>query len=369
MVLIAIFAVAQGLTYPLLSFILERQGVSSTLIGLNTAMTPLGLTLSAPLVPVLAIRYGSARIALVSVVALATLLALIGLFQDASIWLLLRFLLGFSINGLYVTSETWINILAPKQIRGRILGFFSACLAAGFAIGPFIIVLVGSRGWPPFLVGIAMVALSGLLLLFVMNRLPAFDQTEKSSVRSFLPLAPYLLLVIVIAAAFDQGTLALLPIYGLGYGWDEATMATAIGIFTIGNILFQAPIGWFADIWSRRGVMAVLCVLTVAGAVCLPWAIHHLWLLMPLLFVWGSAALGVYTIALVELGDRFTGAVLLSGNAAFAAMWGIGGMIGPPVFGGAMDSIGLNGLPLMLGMSYLVLALITLSRRSPPETD
>ena len=45
---VTVFAVAQGLTYPLLSFILERQGTPSSLIGLSAAMTPLGFIISSP---------------------------------------------------------------------------------------------------------------------------------------------------------------------------------------------------------------------------------------------------------------------------------------------------------------------------------
>jgi hypothetical protein len=45
---VTVFAVAQGLTYPLLSFILERQGTTSGLIGLSAAMTPLGFIVSRP---------------------------------------------------------------------------------------------------------------------------------------------------------------------------------------------------------------------------------------------------------------------------------------------------------------------------------
>ncbi|TIT52535.1 MAG: MFS transporter, partial [Mesorhizobium sp.] len=50
---VTVFALAQGLTYPLLSFILERQGTTSGLIGLSAAMTPLGFIVSAPFVPAL----------------------------------------------------------------------------------------------------------------------------------------------------------------------------------------------------------------------------------------------------------------------------------------------------------------------------
>ncbi|MGO4840323.1 MFS transporter, partial [Rhizobiaceae sp. 2RAB30] len=59
---VTVFAVAQGLTYPLLSFILERQGTTSGLIGLSAAMTPLGFIASAPFIPALARRVGGGRL-------------------------------------------------------------------------------------------------------------------------------------------------------------------------------------------------------------------------------------------------------------------------------------------------------------------
>src|SRR5262244_3318782 len=59
MATVAIFAVAQGLTYPLLSFILERQGASAGMIGLSAAMTPLGLIAGSTLIPGLIRRLGS----------------------------------------------------------------------------------------------------------------------------------------------------------------------------------------------------------------------------------------------------------------------------------------------------------------------
>ena len=48
---ISVYAIAQGLTYPLLSFILARQGHSPGMIGLSAAMTPIGFICCAPFVP------------------------------------------------------------------------------------------------------------------------------------------------------------------------------------------------------------------------------------------------------------------------------------------------------------------------------
>ena len=95
---VSVFAIAQGLTYPLLSFILQRQGASSSLIGLSAAMTPLGFILSAPLIPFIARRFGAGRTALTCAGLGMVLLALIGWTQDVWLWFPLRFLLGFAIN-------------------------------------------------------------------------------------------------------------------------------------------------------------------------------------------------------------------------------------------------------------------------------
>ena len=55
------------------------------------------------------------------------------------------------------------------------------------------------------------------------------------------------------------------------------------------------------------------------------------------LVVMGAVGYGVYTTALVELGSRFKGTALVAGNAAFALMWGAGGIVGPPGAGSLMQ--------------------------------
>lgn len=91
-----------------------------------------------------------------------------------------------------------------------------------------------------------------------------------------------------------------------------------------------------------------------------------------MLFVWGAVAFGTYTVAMVELGDRFSGTLLLAGNSAFGLMWGIGGILGPSIAGTAMDLLGPEGLPITVGILFgmlgLFAALMPLGRRQqgPP---
>jgi MFS family permease len=83
---VTVFALAQGLTYPLLSFILERQGTTPGLIGLSAAMTPLGFIVSAPFIPALVRRVGGARLAILCPASLAGCLLLPLIFNSWLIW-------------------------------------------------------------------------------------------------------------------------------------------------------------------------------------------------------------------------------------------------------------------------------------------
>jgi MFS family permease len=360
---VSVFAVAQGLSYPLLAFILERQGTSAGMIGLSSAMTPLGLIAGSPLIPPLVRRFGAGPLAFSCAIAAALCFVLIGWTQDLIAWFPLRFLVGLAIGPLYVLSEVWIIGLAPPQRRGRILGIYTAVISAGFAAGPVSLMLVGTEGWPPFAVGVAAFIGCALCLAALGPRLPRLgDGKTHASVRSFLPLAPVLLFAVFATAAFEQSVLSLLPVYGLSYGLGETEMSALLAVLIAGNIALQAPLGLAAEHWTARPVLVACALATALGCALLPLLIETP-LVWPLVFLWGALSFGIYTLALVELGERFSGSMLIAGNAAFALFWGVGGIAGPPATGGLMDWVGLQALPTGLGLMYLALAAVRLLRR------
>lgn len=365
---VSVFAIAQGLTYPLLSFILERQGASPSLIGVSAAMTPLGFILSAPVIPSLVQRFGAGRTALVCTALGATLLALIGWTQDVWLWFPLRFLLGFSINPLYVISETWMLMLTPRATRGRIMGIYTSIVSAGFAAGPLTLTIVGTQGWAPFLVGITAFCLCTLCLAAALPRLPGFHEADDhASIGRFVPLARLLLLAVMVTAAVEQSVLSLMSIYARSYGSSEATTSLLLAVFVAGNIALQFPLGMIAErIGPSKGL--VFCAsATAVGCLLLP-VLFASPLIWPLAFVLGAVSFGIYTMALIELGNRFSGPMLIAGNAAFALFWGVGGIAGPPATGAVMDVVGIQGLPLTTSALCLALAVLLLARRRTPRT-
>ena len=359
----SVFAITLGLSYPLLAFILENLGTPKALIGLNAAMTPLGIIVSSPVIPRLARYKGNWGLAMLCLLATLLFFVLIGATRRMEIWFILRFLLGVCINGMFIVSETWINQLSHATTRGRIMGIYATVMALGFCVGPFILPLTGFEGWPPFMVGIVCFIAAGLIMLPLRGRLPEFEKAAHGSVYRFMTLAPTLLLAVLSAAYFDQVVLSFLPLYAFYYGFPHATASFALGVLIAGNVFLQFPLGWLADRTSRHAVMLVCTVTTLAGCALLPFAIRSNWMLWPLLFIWGGAAFGVYTVALAGLGDRYSGAMLLTGSAAFGLMWGVGGIIGPTLAGSAMQLWGPTGLPLILGIPFALFAFMLLWQR------
>lgn len=360
-VCLMVFDVTMGLSYPLFSLLLEGRGVSPFVIGLNASMLPLGLVLAAPFIPSLAARFGAWRFAVGCIAVTAILLALFKTWASLGAWFVLRFLLGIAEGGLFAISEVWINQLASGRNRGRVIAVYASLLSLGFAGGPLLLPTTGTEGWPPFLVAIAF-TLAGLMFMLAARRhIPAIRVERQASFLAFLPQAPTLLLAAFLFGVFDTATLSLFPLYGLSRGLDEATASYLLGVLIAGNIVLQFPLGWLADRLGRRRVMSACALATAFGALLVPAAIGTPWQ-WPLVVIWGTTGFGIYTLALADLGDRFTGAELLAGTAALTAMFGLGGIAGPSLGGAAMQHFGPEGLPALLAGAYALLFVVSVFR-------
>ncbi|TPI58690.1 MFS transporter [Mesorhizobium sp. B3-1-3] len=355
---LAMFGAAQGLSSPLFTLLMQSQGFSPGLIGLSAAMMPVGLILSASFVPAAVRLFGARTLAVgCSLVGALCFLAIFYL-QNWVAWYVIRFIIGLVINPLYVLGEVWALSLAPPSRRGRVMGVFNTLMGAGYAAGPFALTLLGTEGWAPFSVGIVGFLLCAIILRLVSSKLTGFedDGQPAGSFVGFARLAPALLLAVLVSAAVQQSTYALVPVFGAGYGLPEAMLAALVMMLSLGNIILQIPLGLLAERFGGRPMILACAVATTGCAILLPLLIATP-LIWGVLLVMGAVGYGVYTMALVELGSRFKGSLLVTGNAAFALLWGVGGIVGPPGAGALMQAIGPLGLPaVIVGLDVLLVS-------------
>ena len=351
---ISVFGFAFGMSHPLLSLILEARGVSPEMIGFNAAMAPIGVLLSASMIPVLARWFGSRNVAVVAAALTAVLLLAYKVFDRLDVWFMLRLLQGVSISTLFVLSETWIVKFSDTTQRGRTAAVYGSVLSASFGAGPALVGFIGIEGWLPFAVGAAVIVAGIVPLLFVNDTAqPAPHEAAASNVLSFMPKAPMLLAAIGMFAIFDAATLSLLPVYGVSVGLDLQTATNVLTALIVGNVVLQLPIGWMADKLPKRALLAGLAAATAVLCAMLPSVMGSL-AMWPVLLLAGATGYGMYTVGLAALGERFAGEELVAGNAAFAGMWGLGALVGSVIGGWAMAGFGPHGLPYALAACFVV---------------
>ncbi|MGI9412594.1 MAG: MFS transporter, partial [Hyphomicrobiales bacterium] len=359
---VTVFEITLGFTFPLLTLLLEARKVDETIIGLNAAMTPLGILLMGPFIPALTRRFGARPVAISAAFAVGTLLLLLKTFSTLPSWFVLRLMLGASGGILFTISEAWVVRFAEGPNRAKILAVYASVLSGGFAVGAFMIPFTGIHGWLPFAIAAGCALIATLPILMIASPDAPAEDGEHMTFWAFLPRAPVLLCAVGVFAVFDAVALAFFPIYALRVGLDLDTASFALGVLIAGNVFLQLPLGWLADTWSRIGTMIGCALVTALFCTLLPMTMGTIFM-WPVLVVMGTAGFGVYTVALALLGERFSGQALVAGAAAFAAMWGAGAIIGPPAAGGVIKWFGVEALPYFLGLIYLVYGLAFIVRQ------
>jgi hypothetical protein len=89
--------------------------------------------------------------------------------------------------------------------------------------------------------------------------------------------------------------------------------------------------------------------------------------LVIVLFLWGGATAGIYTVGLAHLASRFSGADLAGANAAFIFCYALGMLAGPLAIGDAMSRAPVAGLPLVMSTvfaGYAIIVALRIARRT-----
>ena len=360
---ITVFGFAFGMTYPLLSLILESRGVSSDMIGINSAMMRLGILLISPAIPVAAKRYGARNVAITAAVVTALAILAYKAFDTLAAWFLIRLVQGMTISVLFVLSESWIVESAGDKNRGKVVAIYASVLSGSFGAGPLLISFIGIEGWTPFALGAVVIAIGILPFMLIRETSDADpEESSPSGIFDFAPKAPMLLVAVGVFSIFDAAALSLFPVYGMQNGLDIATSANLLTALILGNMLLQLPVGWLADRFAHRQVLAACALTTTICLLLLPLVILSP-LKWPLLVIAGTAGYGVYTVSLASLGNRFSGNELVNGASAFALVWGFGALFGSVSGGWVMLGFGPHGLPASLALTYLLLAIGLLYRQ------
>lgn len=332
-----IFGLTYSLSAALIALDLAERGMSEALIGANAAMHAVGVLATALVLPRLVGVFGVRGLILSSLVLAAVTMMAFPLMPLVWLWFPLRFFLGAASESLFVLSETWINSLSTEQTRARAMAAYTAALSVGFALGPLILSIVGTGGMTGYAVGSVLALCAACFVASPRITAPKFEEPSHASPLHYMRIAPIALSATVLNAAIEAAGLSFLAIYAINLGWPESDATRLITCMMVGAIVLQLPIGWLGDTMNRRTLVIALASIGAIGALIWPFALGSFWASYALLFVWGGAFVGIYTIMLTVVGSRFKGGELVGIYAVMGLTWGGGALIGPLAAGMAMQ--------------------------------
>lgn len=356
---ISIVGFGLSLMIPVLSLELERRGVSSFMIGLQTTVMAIASMIGSLVAPRVIARFDIRSIAFAALAVTALTFPLYPLIENSLIWFPLRAVNGFFFASLFIASEFWITSIAPPKRRATVMGIYATCLSIGFALGPAVLTLIGTQGLAPFLTGTAIVTCAIFPVLMPGTLRPApHEETKEHVLFKVIRIAPVAILAAVIFGAIESSNFSFMAIWGVRTGLSDTEAALLVTMLGLGSVLLQIPIGMMADRWNRCFMLIFCAVVSAAAFLLASYLIESKWMLYALMLPYGGVVAGIYTIGLAILGEKFSGAMLASANAAFVTGYGLGMVAIPPLAGWGMEIINPHGYVYVCSGLLLVYALI-----------
>lgn len=356
---------AIGGVVPLVAFLLERRGEPAAIIGINAALPVLAVILISIFLGRLSRAIGIKAVLFSGLFVSALSTLLMPYWTSLAAWMLLRFLSGLGAGAHWILSETWINAVAPDSKRGLYSGLYSTLFATGFVVSPIALSFIGMDTPLPFFLIIGLMLVSAVPLWLARKLLPDVTAEAGSPAWAMLAAGPLIFAAALAAGLNDSSLWALLGIYGLRNGIGEAETLLLLSIFAAGTVALQLPLGWLADKGGLGRFLLGSAAAGAVGALLLPFSIGSPILLWPLLFLWGGLMVGLYTLGLAQMGERFQGPSLAGANALYISIYAVGSVCGPPLYGAAMDRFGPDALPTGVLLCCLAMMAAGLARRRP----
>ncbi|UVK39966.1 MFS transporter [Mesorhizobium sp. AR10] len=331
----ALIAVGNGLMFAYIPVRLGAAGFDPTWSGLIiTGLSAGGLAgciLTGPLVR----RVGHARAFMVLSALIALSNAVVGAGTYPIVWIAARALYGFSICGLFIVAQSWLNDAVANAIRGRVMAFFYVAYVAGLGVGYATLALIDITTAEAPLVGIAFTALS--ILPVGMTRLaqPPAPQAASVALGRAWRISPVGVAGMLAVGGLSMAISGFAPIHATAKGYSQADVALLLSAMPVGTLILQIPLGWISDRTDRRYVLIAASALAVAaGLLAIGFDGSTLAALVVIYVVWDGASESIYSLASAHAADRAgkDDMVALSSSLLFA--WSLSGFVVPGIVTG-----------------------------------
>lgn len=364
----ALLLLGHGLLLTLLPISASAVGFSDTQVALTGSAYFLGFVLGCLATPYILKRVGHIR----SFAVLATLYSAVILIfpwlPEFYSWMLLRFIVGIAISGLYMIIESWLNGSSTAQNRGSILSIYTTLNLVMVMCGQQLLNFGSEQNVMLFGLAAIFISLAIIPVSLSLSAAPVAVHQVKINIFKVWRHSHVGLIGSIVAGLVTGAFWSLAPIYAKDNSFDGGQLAAFVSATVLGGACFQLPLGRLSDKFDRR---SVLMYMALAGAaisllfVGLPYFVTTFggWSASISAFFWGGTCMTLYAICLAHANDNAAPEDFVEIGSAMLITLGLASAIGAPLASLAMGLLGPSGLYVFTSACLSIFFAIVLFRR------
>jgi MFS family permease len=364
-----LLVVGIGLFFSVLGLRANLAGFSGMVTGLIMSAYFVGYMVGTYLCPVIIRRVGHIR-AFAAMASLASTMPILhALWVDPWFWGLLRLVTGVCLVGLYLVIESWLNTLAPKNQRGKVIALYLVVNFVAMAAGQFLIMVGGAAGFLPFALISVLFSFALLPITLAPVAQPAAVEPPKLSLKELYRISPLgvggsLASGLLYGAFYGMGA-----VYAQGVGLSTAGVASFMAAAVLGGAALQWPIGVYSDKHDRRYVLMWVSIASGVLAI-VSYILSQFYIsgLTVLAFLYGGFMFTLYGLSVAHVNDLIDSSRVLEVTGGLLLVHGVGAALSPTLAGMLMDAAGAASLMLYFALTLGLLAYFTIQRirAAPP---
>ncbi|MEJ2142244.1 MAG: MFS transporter [Gammaproteobacteria bacterium] len=357
-------------------------GLQGTLIGLRAdiesfSLTTTGIIMSSYFVgfaigtyscPGLIARVGHIR-AYAAMATIASVSAILfAMTTHPAAWIVLRIITGYTLVGLYMIIESWLNMISPNESRGKFFNTYMLITLLATAGGQYLLLLYSPNGFELFAITSILISLALVPIALTRIRQPELIDTPKLNLAFLYRKSPQGIFGMLMSGVIVGAFYGMMPVYASKIGLTHHEIASLIAICILGGASLQWPIGLISDYYDRRIILAIISFFASLIAIIIyVTGREFIQLYYILNFIFGGFIFSLYGLSIAHVNDRIKKEQTLEATRGLMQIYGIGAITGPFLASLNMDYFGAHGIQSFFSATLLILTLFTLLRISVSE--
>jgi len=379
----AVLIIAHGLQGNLLGVraVLENFNIIAT--GALMSGYFIGYFVGANSVPGLVSKVGHIRVfaAFASMASLSILFHAIVVNPYA--WILGRFITGFSIIGIFIVVESWLNDRATNKTRGKVLSIYMIITFIGLGLGVLLLNFSNPKQYEPFILVSLLLSIALVPILLTKRKAPTFKKISSIKIKELYKISPLATFSMFCSGFIHPVIFTLGAVYGALMNFSILEISLYLFLITISGAVFQWPIGYLSDLFDRRliiiitallgALFAILCFFSVSISpdfinLSSDWKIifqhiaNHRLFFYIFISLYAGMSLPLFSLNLAYINDFLPKEKFVSAGAGMQLIFGLSAMFAPFACSFFMKQLGPNGLFVFLFIFQTAIGLFGIYR-------